>query len=68
LISTIVLGWASTMVLVCGVLASLALGVLVAYWICLGMFGLFKIHARQIAAARTIARNATPSRLGAIGS
>ncbi|WP_269744671.1 hypothetical protein [Granulicella tundricola] len=29
--------------------ASLAMGVLVAYGICLMMFGLFRIHARQVA-------------------
>ena len=38
--------------LVCGVLLSLALGVLIAYSVCLGMFGIFKMHARQVAAAR----------------
>jgi hypothetical protein len=38
--------------LVCGVFLSLALGVLIAYTVCLGMFGIFKMHARQVAAAR----------------
>jgi hypothetical protein len=33
--------------LVCAVLASLAIGVLAAYGVCLGMFGLFRMHARQ---------------------
>ena len=35
--------------LVCAVLASLALGVLVAYALCVSMFHLFRIHARQVA-------------------
>jgi hypothetical protein len=35
--------------LVCAVLASLAAGVLVAYGVCVGMFGLFRMHARQVA-------------------
>ena len=33
--------------LVCAVLASLAAGVLVAYGVCVGMFGLFRMHSRQ---------------------
>jgi hypothetical protein len=33
--------------LVCAVLASLAAGVLAAYGVCVGMFGLFRVHARQ---------------------
>jgi hypothetical protein len=33
--------------LVCAVLASLAAGVLVAYGVCVGMFGLFRMHAGQ---------------------
>jgi hypothetical protein len=35
--------------LVCAVLASLTAGVLVAYGVCLGMFGVFRMHARQVA-------------------
>ena len=38
--------------LVCGVLASLAVGVLIAYGVCLGLFAVVKMHARQVAAAR----------------
>jgi hypothetical protein len=34
--------------LVCAVLASLATGVLAAYGVCLAMFGLFRMHARQV--------------------
>jgi hypothetical protein len=36
-------------VLVCAVLASLTSGVLVAYGVCLAMFGLFRVRARQVA-------------------
>ncbi len=39
----------TSIVLVCAVLASLAVGVLVAYGICIGMFRLFRMHARQVA-------------------
>jgi hypothetical protein len=39
----------SSIVLICAVLASLAVGVLVAYGVCIGMFGVFRIHARQVA-------------------
>ena len=35
--------------LVCAVLASLATGVLMAYGVCVGIFGLFRTHARQAA-------------------
>ena len=38
--------------LVCGVFASLALGVLIAHAICVSMFALFRIHARSVAEAR----------------
>jgi predicted phage tail protein len=36
-----------SVVLVCAVLASLASGVLVAYGVCLAMFGLFRMTAQQ---------------------
>ena len=39
----------SSIVLICAVLASLAVGVLVAYGVCMGMFKIFRIHARQLA-------------------
>jgi ABC-type glycerol-3-phosphate transport system permease component len=42
----------SSIVLVSAVLASLAVGVLAAYGICVSMFRLFRIHARQVAAER----------------
>lgn len=38
----------TSVVLICAVLASLALGVLVAYGICLAMFQMLRVHARQI--------------------
>ena len=40
-------------VLVCAVLASLASGVLAAYGICVAMFGIFRMRARQVTAAET---------------
>ena len=43
----------SSIVLVSAVLASLAVGVLVAYGTCMAMFGIFRIHARQVAAERS---------------
>jgi hypothetical protein len=43
----------SSIVLISAVLASLAVGVLVAYGICIAMFGIFRIHARQVAAERS---------------
>lgn len=42
----------SSIVLISAVLASLAVGVLVAYGSCITMFRLFRIHARQVAAER----------------
>jgi hypothetical protein len=42
----------NSIVLVSAVLASLAVGVLTAYSICISMFRLFRIHARQVAAER----------------
>ena len=58
-------GVVSSVMLVCGVLLSLALGVLIAYGICLGMFAIFRMHARQVAAAR--APKGVPARLGTLG-
>jgi predicted phage tail protein len=45
--------------LICAVLASLAVGVLVAYGVCIAMFGVFRIHARQV--AETSARRVVAS-------
>jgi uncharacterized protein (DUF2062 family) len=36
--------------LVCAVLASLAVGVLVAYGVCIAMFRAFQMHVQQVAA------------------
>lgn len=42
--------------LVCAVLASLTAGVLVAYGVCVGMFGVFRMHARQVAVGKAEVR------------
>lgn len=47
----------SSIMLVCAVLASLAVGVLVAYGVCIAMFGIFQMHARQVAG--NVARRVT---------
>jgi uncharacterized protein (DUF2062 family) len=46
--------WAviSSLMMVCAVLASLALGVLVAYGICQVMFRVFRVHAESAARER----------------
>lgn len=44
--------------LVCAVLASLATGVLAAYGVCVGVFGLFRMQARQAAAPVRVASGA----------
>ena len=41
-----------SLALICGVVASLALGVLVAYSLCVGMFTMFRMHAQRAAATR----------------
>ncbi len=40
----------TSIMLVCAVLASLAIGVLVAYGVCQAMFKVFRMHVRQVAA------------------
>jgi hypothetical protein len=42
----------SSFLLVCAVVASLAVGVFVAQGLCIAMFEVFRIHARQVAATR----------------
>lgn len=42
----------TSIVLVCAVLASLAVGVLVAYGVCMAMFRVFQMHVKQVAAER----------------
>ncbi|HEY4379221.1 MAG TPA: hypothetical protein VGN01_02680 [Acidobacteriaceae bacterium] len=39
--------------LVCAVLVALASGVMVAYGACIAMFALFRMHAKQVAPAKT---------------
>ena len=45
-----------TLMLLCAVLASLALGVLVAYGICQSMFRIFRVHAISAAKSRVAAQ------------
>ena len=45
-----------SVVLVCAVLGSLAVGVMVAYGVCIGLFGLFRMHARQVAVEQVVVR------------
>jgi hypothetical protein len=49
----------STIVLISAVLASLAVGVLLAYGICLTMFRVFRVHSMQAAQQRAAQRSAT---------
>ncbi len=42
-----------TLMLICAVLASLALGVLVAYGLCHTMFRIFRVHAENAARSRS---------------
>ncbi len=44
----------TSIMLVCAVLMSLAVGVLVAYWVCLAMFQVFQIHVKQVQARRAL--------------
>jgi hypothetical protein len=53
----------TTIVLVCAVLASLAVGVLVAYGVCIAMFEMFQIHVRQVAAERRSRGLAAPAQV-----
>lgn len=45
-------GLVTSFMVVCAVLASLAIGVLLAHWICVAMFAMFRTHQRQVVAAR----------------
>ena len=45
-------GFVSLLMLVCAVVLSLASGVLAAHGLCVVMFRIFRMHARQVAAAR----------------
>ena len=52
------MGLGTSIVLFCAVLASLAVGVAVAYGLCLAMFGGFRLHARRVSVERAIAHAA----------
>ena len=43
----------TSIMLISAVLASLAVGVLIAQGVCVALFAMFRTHARQVAAART---------------
>ena len=51
----------SSIMLVCAVLASLAVGVLVAYGVCIAMFMAFEMHVRQVAAGNRSRRVVAPA-------
>ena len=53
----------SSIVLVCAVLASLGVGVLVAYGVCMAMFGVFRMHVRQVAANNGSRRVVAPAQV-----
>ena len=53
-------GLVSSVMLICAVALSLASGILVAYGLCVGMFRVFRMHAQQVAAARTPQAQSTP--------
>ncbi len=46
-------GVMSSIMLVCAVVASLAVGVFVAQGLCMVMFQVFRMHVKQVAATRT---------------
>lgn len=50
-----------SVMLVCAVFASLAVGVTLAHGVCLAMFGVFRMHARQVAAERVVPLSGTAS-------
>ncbi len=57
-------GLLSTILLICAVLASLAVGVLIAHGVCVGLFAMFRTHSQRVAAARV--RGQQPARLEAM--
>ena len=54
---------ASSIMLICAVLASLAVGVLMAYGVCMAMFSLFQAHARQVALEKGLGRVGSPAQV-----
>ena len=53
----------TSIMLVCAVLASLAVGVLMAYGVCIAMFRVFQMHVRQVAAENRSRRVATAAQV-----
>jgi hypothetical protein len=53
----------SSIVLISAVLASLVTGVMVAYGVCMAMFGAFRMHARQVAAVKSAQSVVAPARV-----
>ena len=53
----------SSIVLVCAVLASLGVGVLVAYGVCMAMFATFRMHVRQVEASNGARRVVAPAQV-----
>jgi hypothetical protein len=49
----------SSVMLVCAVVASLGVGVLAAHWVVVGLFAMFRTHAKQVASARVAAKAGT---------
>lgn len=55
----------SSVMLICAVLASLAVGVLLAHWVVVALFAMFRTHARQVAAARQTEPRVAPAQVTA---
>jgi len=53
----------STIMLVCAVLISLGSGVLLAYGLCVAMFQVFRIHARQVASGKLAGQVVAPAQV-----
>ena len=52
-----------SIMLICAVLASLAVGVLVAYGVCMAMFGVCRMQVRQVAAENGSRRVVAPAQV-----
>lgn len=50
----------NTLMLVCAILASMAFGVLMAYWICRAGFAALRLHARSVAETRAALPQSEP--------
>ncbi len=50
----------SSIVLISAVLASLVVGVLLGYGVCMAMFAIFRMHAKKVAAVNTARRVVAP--------